>query len=182
MIKMQQKKLILILIVIGINFSLADTKSTPSLGKEATPEEIAILDISVFPDGEGLPEGEGSVHEGEKIYQSKCISCHGEYGLGNSADQLAGTQMSLTGEYPEKTIGNYWPYATTLFDFIRRSKPMATPGTLSDNQVYSITAYLLYLNNLIGKDDRMNAVTLVGVKMPNQNGFINIYEAETGSQ
>ena len=182
MIKMQQKKLILILIAIGINFPLADTKSTPSLGQEATPEEIAILDISVFPDGEGLPEGEGGVHEGEKIYQSKCISCHGEYGLGNSAEQLAGAEMGLTGEYPEKTIGNYWPYATTLFDFIRRSKPMATPGTLSDNQVYSITAYLLYLNNLIGKDDRMNAVTLVGVKMPNQNGFINIYEAETGSQ
>ena len=184
MIKMRQKKLIpiLILIAIGINFLLADTKNTPRLGQKAAPEEIALRDISVFPNGEGLPEGEGSVYEGEEIYQSRCILCHGEKGLGNLADQLAGAQMSLTSKYPEKTIGNYWPYATTLFDFIRRSKPMVSPSSFSDNQVYSITAYLLYLNNIISEDDRMNAATLAGIEMPNQKGFINIYEMETDSR
>ncbi len=180
MIKMKQKKLIpiLVLIAIGISFLFADTKNTPRLGQEITSEEIAKWDISIFPDGEGLPEGQGSVHEGEKIFQSKCIACHGKNGLGHTADQLAGAQMSLTSQYPEKTIGSYWPYATTLFDFIRRSMPMNAPGSLTNNETYSLTAYLLYLNNLFDKDGKMTAKELVEVKMPNQNGFINIYEME----
>ena len=180
MIKMKQKKLIpiLVLIAIGISFLFADTKNTPRLGQEITSEEIAKWDISIFPDGEGLPEGQGSVHEGEKIFQSKCIACHGKNGLGYTADQLAGAQMSLTSRYPEKTIGSYWPYATTLFDFIRRSMPMDAPGSLTNNETYSLTAYLLYLNNLFDEDGRMTAKELAEVKMPNQNGFINVYEME----
>ena len=180
MIKMKQKKLIpiLVLIAIGISFLFADTKNTPRLGQEITPEEIVKRDISIFPDGEGLPEGQGNVHQGEKIFQSKCIACHGENGLGYTADQLAGAQMSLTSRYPEKTIGSYWPYATTLFDFIRRSMPMDAPGSLTNNETYSLTAYLLYLNNLFDEDGRMTAKELAEVKMPNQNGFINVYEME----
>ena len=180
MIKMKQKKIIpiLVLIAIGISFLFAETKNTPHLGQEVTPEEIAIWDVSVFPDGEGLPEGEGSVREGQRIFQLKCIACHGENGLGNTADQLAGTKTSLTSQYPEKTIGSYWPYATTLFDFIRRSMPMDAPGSLTNNETYSLTAYLLYLNNLFDEDGRMTAKELVEVKMPNQNGFINVYEME----
>ena len=181
MIKMKQKKLIpiLVLIAIGINFLFADTKNTPHLGKEITPEEIASWDTSIFPDGEGLPEGEGNVHEGEKIFQSRCIACHGENGLGFTADQLAGAKTSLTSQYPEKTIGSYWPYATTLFDFIRRSMPMDAPDSLTNNETYSLTAYLLYLNNIFDENDKMTAKKLVEIKMPNHNGFINVYETET---
>jgi cytochrome c len=175
-----RKILISVLIAAGINSSSADEikDAGPGLGHKASPEEIAAWNISVFPDGEGLPEGEGSVVQGEKIYQQKCLACHGENGLGATADQLAGAQMGLTSEYPEKTIGSYWPYATTLFDVVRRAMPMTAPGSLTDNETYALTAYLLHLNNIIGKDDVMNASTLPKVKMPNIDGFINIYDIE----
>jgi S-disulfanyl-L-cysteine oxidoreductase SoxD len=179
MTKMKQLKIILIsvLIATGINFSFADSKA-PALGHSISPEEIAKWDISVFPDGEGLPKGEGNVVEGEKIYQQKCLVCHGKNGLGASADQLAGAQNELTSDYPEQTIGTYWPYATTIFDVVRRSMPMTEPGSLSNNETYALTAYLLYLNNIIDKDVIMNAATLSEVKMPNVDGFINIYKEE----
>ncbi len=183
MTKMKLQKIILIsvLIAAGIDFLHAESiKDGPHLGHTVSPEEIAKWDISVFPDGEGLPEGKGNVAEGEKLYQQKCIACHAENGLGASADQLAGAQMGLTSDYPEKTIGTYWPYATTIFDVVRRSMPMTAPGSLSNNETYALTAYLLYLNNIIAKDDVMNASTLPKVKMPNVDGFINIYEEEKG--
>ena len=173
-----RKILISLLIAAGINSSNAEETTTagPGLGHPLSPEEIAAWNISVFPDGEGLPAGAGNVVQGEKIYQQKCLACHGENGLGASADQLAGAQMSLTSEYPEKTIGSYWPYATTLFDVVRRAMPMTAPGTLTDNETYAVTAYLLYLNNIINKNDVMNASTLPKVPMPNETGFINVYE------
>jgi S-disulfanyl-L-cysteine oxidoreductase SoxD len=176
---MKRQILILILIAAGISPLYAESMTGPGLGHAISPEEIAAWDISVFPDGEGLPKGEGSVQEGETLYKSKCITCHGENGLGATGDQLAGAQMGLTSEYPEQTIGSYWPYATTVFDVVRRAMPMTAPGSLSDNEVYAVTAYLLYLNNLIGKDDVMDAVTLPKVKMPNEDGFIDVYEEET---
>jgi len=174
---MKQIILISVLIAIGINPLFAETKG-PGLGHAITPEEIAQWELSVFPDGEGLPEGEGKVKQGEAVYKNKCIACHGENGLGVTADQLAGAQMNLTSDYPEQTIGSYWPYATTVFDVVRRSMPMTAPGSLSNNEVYAVTAYLLYLNNLIGKDDVMNKTSLPKVKMPNEDGFINVYEIE----
>ena len=180
MIKMKRLKIILIsvLIAVGINPLNAEQQS-PNLGQAVSPDEIAKWDISVFPDGEGLPKGEGSVEQGEKVYQQQCMSCHGQSGLGSVAgDQLAGAQMGLTSEYPEQTIGSYWPYATTVFDVIRRSMPMTAPGSLTDNEVYAVTAYLLYLNNIISKDDVINSETLAKVKMPNENGFVNVYELE----
>ncbi len=167
---------ILILIAVGISDVSAEARQGPGLGKTIPPAEIAQWDISVFPEGAGLPEGEGTADEGEKIYQRHCLVCHGKNGLGASADQLAGAKMGLTSDYPEKTIGNYWPYSTTLFDMIRRSMPMTSPGVLNDDEVYAVTAYLLYLNGLIDKNDRINAKTLPRIKMPNAEGFINIYE------
>ena len=134
-----------------------------------------------MPDGEGLPAGRGSASEGKVIYEKQCIACHGPKGAGDSADQLAGAQMGLTSEYPEKTIGTYWPYSTTLFDMVRRSMPMTAPGSLSNDQVYAVTAYLLYLNNIIAEEDIMDAETLPQVKMPNRDGFINAYELEKSS-
>ena len=178
MIKHQTLISILIATGIGINPCIAETLQSPNLGKPVSPEEIARWDISVFPDGEGLPEGKGTVKEGEQVYLQQCQSCHGENGLGATADQLAGAQMGLTSDYPEKTIGNYWPYATTVFDVIRRSMPMTAPGSLSNSEVYAVTAYLLYLNNLIKEDAVMDAMTLPKVKMPNFEGFVDVYEME----
>ena len=178
-------KKILIISVLTLTGSVVATEDQqktvaegPELGQPATAEEVAALSINVFPDGRGLPEGSGSVAQGASIYQSKCIVCHGAGGLGGSAEPLAGAEMGLTGEWPEKTIGTLWPYATTLFDFTRRSMPMTAPGSLSNEETYAVTAYLLYLNNIVAEDVVLNKETIMQVKMPNADGFINIYEQE----
>ena len=150
----------------------------PGLGQPATAEEITALSINVFPDGRGLPDGAGSVTQGASIYKSKCVICHGIGGIGGSAEPLAGAEMGLTSEWPEKTIGTFWPYATTLFDFTRRSMPMTTPGSLSNDEAYALTAYLLYLNGIVDEGVMLNKETLMQVKMPNVDGFINIYGQE----
>ncbi len=166
-----------VFLLVGISFSVnADHPQGLNLGQPVTPQEIAAWDRGVMPDGQGLPPGQGSVSEGKAIYQQQCINCHGENGLGNSGDQLAGAIHSLTDEWPEQTIGTYWPYATTLFDFTRRSMPMTQPGSLSDDQVYAVVAYMLFLNRIIGEDVIMNAEMLKKIDMPNRDGFINIYE------
>ena len=131
-----------------------------------------------MPNGEGLPKGKGTAKEGKVVYEKYCSSCHGPEGSGGTADPLAGATMGLTSEYPEKTIGTYWPYATTLFDMTRRSMPMQAPGTLTNDEVYAVTAYQLSLNRIIGEKEEMNAKTLPQVKMPNREGFINVYELE----
>lgn len=170
--------LLSVLIAAGIN-AQADITPSPKLGHEATAEEVAAWDTSVFPDGEGLPNGSGTVAEGEVIYQQQCIACHGENGLGTQyGDQLAGAQMALTSDYPEKTIGSYWPYATTVFDMVRRSMPMTAPGSLTDDEVYAVTAYLLYLNDLVDKEAVLDKASLPEITMPNEDGFINSYEVE----
>ncbi len=175
---MQQLRLIILLIAAGINPLFAEPLTSPKLGLSVSKEEVARWELNVFPDGEGLPTGQGTAAQGEQIYQQQCLVCHDKNGLGASADQLAGAQMALTSDYPEKTIGSYWPYATTLFDFIRRAMPMNNPNSLTDSQTYAVTAYLLYLNHLIGKDETLNARTLTKIEMPNKNGFINVYEGE----
>ena len=167
-----------VLILAGINSVSATEPKGAGLGEPATAEEIAAWDITVMPDGEGLPAGQGSVAAGKKIYAETCVACHGPQGIGGNAEKLAGAEMSLTSEYPEKTIGSYWPYATTLFDLIRRSMPMTAPGSLSNDEVYAVTAYLLYLNNIIDEDTVLDAASLPQVEMPNREGFIDIYQQE----
>ncbi len=129
-----------------------------------------------MPDGTGLPAGRGNAIQGKNVYSEKCRSCHGPKGEGGSADQLAFARMQLTDEWPEKTIGTYWPYATTLFDFNRRSMPMQAPGSMDDDEVYAVTAYLLYLNGIIAETHILNAKSLAKVIMPNRDGFIDIYK------
>lgn len=146
----------------------------PHRGAPLSPAEAAAWDLTVFPDGTGLPPGRGNALEGKQIFAQRCAACHGEAGRGATAEELAGRAEPLTSESPDKTIGQYWPYATTLFDFIRRAMPLTAPGSLSDEEVYALTAYLLHINEIIAERDEMNAVTLPRVAMPNRNGFVGI--------
>jgi len=154
---------------------VASVVASPNLGRPVSAHDIESWEIGVMPSGEGLPSGSGTAVPGEALYRQHCESCHGLEGRGASADELAGGRMSLTSEWPDKNIGTYWPYATTVFDFTRRSMPLTAPGSLSDDEVYALTAYLLYLNGIIGRDEVMNAQSLPKVMMPNRDGFIRIY-------
>ena len=145
----------------------------PALGVPASAEEIAAMDISVGPDGAGLPTGSGTPKQGAEVYAAKCIMCHGPEGANGVNDRLAGGQGTLTSATPVKTIGSYWPYATTVFDYVRRAMPYPAPHSLSDAEAYAVTAYLLHVNGIIGADEVMDAKSLPKVKMPNQAGFIS---------
>ena len=148
---------------------------TPNLGRPATAAEIAGWDISVGPDGVGLPAGSGTALKGAAVYEQKCQACHGAKGAGQPNDRLAGGHGTLASKTPVRTIGSYWPYATTVFDYVRRSMPYTQPQSLSDDEVYAVTAYLLQLNGIIGEADEMNAQTLPKVTMPNRGNFVIVY-------
>lgn len=142
------------------------------IGATASAEEIAGWDIDIRPDGKGLPKGQGSVEEGEALYEQFCATCHGLFGEGEGRwPVLAGGQDTLTEERPTKTVGSYWPYASTLYDYIRRAMPFTAPRSLSDEQVYHITAYVLYLNEIVEEDFVLDQDSLATIKMPNQDGF-----------
>ena len=153
------------------------TKETPNLGRLATPAEVTAWDISIPPDGTGLPPGSGTPAQGVTIYAQKCLACHGEKGAGQPNDRLVGGDGTLASNSPVRTIGSYWPYATTVFDYVRRAMPYMQSKSLTDEEVYSVTAYLLYLNGIIGEHDVMNAQTLPKVTMPNRDNFILAYPA-----
>lgn len=142
------------------------------LGTPATDEQIAGWHIDVLPDGTGLPAGSGTVMQGKEVYQAACAHCHGADLKGTAPwPALVGGQDSLTTEKPIKTIGSYWPYATTLYDYIRRAMPFQAPQSLSNEEVYSVTAYILHMNGLLSEDATLDAKALVDVKMPNRDGF-----------
>ena len=145
---------------------------TYGLGKPATEAEIAGWNIDVTPDGKGLPKGQGSVAQGKQLYESICAACHGQKGEGKPADRLVGGVGSLNTPRPVRTIGSYWPYAPTVFDYIRRAMPYTNPQSLTADQVYAVTAYLLHLNGIVDESAVMNAETLPKIKMPNRDGFI----------
>ena len=125
-------------------------------------------------DGKGLPAGQGSVKDGEKLYEQKCAACHGDFGEGTSRyPELAGGRGTLTADRPLKTVGSYWPYAPTVFDYIRRAMPFNAPGSLTNNEVYAITAFVLNLNDIVPANGVLDAKSLAAIKMPNRDGFIN---------
>lgn len=161
--------------VAGIAVVHAGAADGPNLGREITEAEIAGWDISIPPDGSGLPPGGGTAAAGATVYAAKCQSCHGEKGAGKPNDRLVGGQGTLASSAPVRTIGSYWPYATTVFDYVRRSMPYQQPQSLTHDEVYAVTAYLLHLNGLIGEGDVMNSRTLPQVKMPNRDNFIRAY-------
>jgi len=153
-------------------------QETPKLGRPATPAEVAGWDISIPPDGTGLPPGSGTPEQGAVVYTQKCQSCHGEKGAGKPNDPLVGGQGTLTSTSPGRTIGSYWPYATTVFDYVRRAMPYTASQSLTNEEVYAVTAYLLHLNGIIGAQDVMHAHTLPQVKMPNRDNFMVVYPAK----
>jgi S-disulfanyl-L-cysteine oxidoreductase SoxD len=141
------------------------------IGHVATPAQIAGWDIDVRADGQGLPQGRGSVREGERIFAETCAACHGAKGEGKPADRLVGGFGTLATSKPVRTVGSYWPYASTLFDYIRRAMPFNAPQSLTPDQVYAVSAYVLYLNNIITEDTVLDATSLPMVEMPNRNGL-----------
>ena len=145
-------------------------------GTNASEAEIAAIDIDVMPDGRGLPPGEGKYEQGKAVYMQKCAACHGQLMEGikvTGGAALIGGRGSIGTDSPKKTVESYWPYATTLFDFTKRAMPFNTPGSLSDEEVYSVTAYILAEGKIIDKDAVMNAETLSKVEMPNRDGFVS---------
>lgn len=134
--------------------------------------------LTISPDGENLPVGKGNASQGAKIFALQCAACHGPEGIGGSADPVIGEVGSLTSEYPEKTVNSYWPYATTLFDYIRRAMPIDRPYSLSANEVYALSAYILSQDGIIDADMILTEENLPQVTMPNRDGFISIYPNE----
>jgi len=161
-------------LIVAAAFALGSSAAfaqAPNLGKPIDPAEITAWDISILPDGTGLPPGSGTPAQGAPVYAQKCAMCHGIDGKGGVNAAVVGGGP-ITDMESAKTIANFWPYATTLFDFTRRAMPWQQPRTLTNDEVYALTAYILALNKLIGENDEMNAKTLPKVKMPNRDGFI----------
>jgi cytochrome c len=141
-------------------------------GRPATPDEIKPWDIDVRADGKGLPDGSGTVAQGKQVFADNCAACHGDNGQGGIKDRLVGGQGTLATDKPIKTVGSFWPYATTLFDYIHRAMPYPAPGSLSNDETYAVVAYILSLNGIIPADGRIDRENLPNIKMPNRDGFI----------
>jgi len=158
--------------------STAAAEESPNLGQALDAETIARVDYAVLPNGDGLPEGSGTAVSGATVYRQNCMACHGEGGKEGNNHRLVGGHDSLASERPVKTVGSFWPYATTIFDYLRRAMPYQTPGTLSNDELYAVTAYLLYINGIIGERDIIDAESLSRVEMPNREGFVWDYTPE----
>jgi len=159
------------LLISALSFSV---QANFKIGTPATDKEIAGWDIDIRPDGQGLPEGSGSVKAGEKLYEAQCASCHGVFGEGEGRwPVLAGGEDSLTEDKPEKTVGSYWPYLSTLWDYIHRAMPFFQPQSLEDDEVYAITAYILYLNDLVEEEFVLSKQNFTSVKLPNEVAFVD---------
>ena len=145
---------------------------TYGLGRIATPEEIQAWDIDIRPDGRGLPMGSGTVLEGEEVYSNQCAACHGDFGEAiDRWPELAGGFDTLESHDPVKTIGSYWPYLSTVWDYVHRAMPFGNAQSLTDDEVYSITAYILYLNDLVDEDFELSSENFSNTRLPNENNF-----------
>ncbi len=163
---------LLALAAVSFSVSAADRTGYYGVGKPASAEEIAGWDIDIRPDGKGLPPGEGSVEDGEMMYEEKCAECHGSFGEGvGRFPVLAGGEGTLRDARPSKTVGSYWPYVSTLWDYIHRTMPFTAPESLTDNEVYAISAYVLYLNDLVDDEFVLSQDNLASIKLPNQPNF-----------
>jgi len=152
------------------------------VGRAPTPAEIREWEISIAPDGKGLPEGSGTAAAAKETYANRCGKCHGANGEGRDSVALAGGQGTLKNPKPLKTVGSFWPYATTLWDYINRAMPFDKPGTLTTEQVYSLTAYVLFLNGIVAENAVIDARTLPKVEMPNRHGFVADPRPDVGTK
>lgn len=150
------------------------------LGRTPSAEEIASLGVTTNPAGKGLPEGKGSAKEGSEVYELRCKECHGPEGKGADQSGFLGKPEQLLEAPPVRTVGSYWPYATTLWDYTNRAMPFDRPGTLTADQVYAVTAYILFLNGIVAEDAVMDATSLPQVRMPNREGFVPDSRPDTG--
>ena len=152
------------------------------VGRPATPEEIRDLGSAIAPDGGGLPEGSGTVAAGREVFANRCARCHGPTGEGDVGARLVGGQGTLRTPRPLKTVGSFWPYATTLWDYINRAMPFDQPGLLKPAEVYAVAAFILNLNGIIAVDQVMDARSLPQVRMPNRDGFVADPRPDVGGQ
>jgi cytochrome c len=151
---------------------LASSARAYDFGRSATPDEIALWDIDVLPDGKGLPKGSGTAEQGKSVYAGNCEACHGPNGQNGIKDHLVGGRGTLASEMPIKTVGSFWPYATTLFDYIRRAMPYQAPGSLSVDETYAVVAYILNLNGVLSEGGQLDESSLPQIRMPNRDGFV----------
>jgi len=163
--------------LLALYFTVAGAQETPygDIGRTPTQAELDAMDISILPNGDGLPPGQGTAREGELLYFSRCASCHGPNLEGRrdiNVGRLAGGVGTLASDKPVQSVGSYNPFATTIWDYIRRAMPRFDEGALTPDQIYALTAYILFKNDIIGQDVVMNAETLPGVEMPNRYGFV----------
>lgn len=157
-------------LAVGLWFAAAQVQG---IGRVPSSAEIAARDLTVFPDGTGLPVGRGTARSGRALYETHCAACHGLRGEGKPYfAALAGGRGSLSSSQPLLTVGSYWPYASTLWDYTRRAMPYANPGALSADEVYSVVAYILHLSDIVGLDEVLDRHSLPLVKMPNRDGFV----------
>ncbi|MCL8488102.1 MULTISPECIES: c-type cytochrome [Bradyrhizobium] len=159
-------------LAVAVALALVSPVLAYDFGRQATPDEIALWDIDVRPDGKGLPPGSGTVAEGKQVFADNCAACHGDNGVGGIKDRLVGGPGTLASANPVKTVGSYWPYATTLFDYIHRAMPYQAPGSLSNDDTYAVAAYILSLNGILPADGKLDRDSLPRVKMPNRDGFV----------
>lgn len=150
------------------------------LGSSPDAALLHAWDIDISPDGAGLPPGSGSAIDGRRIYAERCSACHGSDGQGGPMDRLVGGEGTLASTKPVKTVGSFWPYATTLFDYVRRAMPFDAPQSLTPDEVYSVSAFILYLNGIVAEDAVLDAKTLALVRMPNRDGFVPDPRPDTG--
>jgi cytochrome c len=157
----------LLVVAAALVFASGAAAETPNLGQSITEADLALWDISVGPDGVGLPQGSGTPAQGKAVYEQKCELCHGKEASGGKNAALVSTK--------DRTVTNYVPHATTVFDFTRRAMPWPQPKSLTADETYAVTAYMLALAKIIGENDVMNAETLPKVRMPNRDGFVSKY-------
>lgn len=155
--------------------SVAVSAQSPryGVGRPPTPDEIRALGSAIAPDGAGLPPGSGTVAQGRTLFAAKCARCHGPTGDGDVGPRLVGGQGTLATPRPLKTVGSFWPYATTLWDYVNRAMPFDRPGLLEPSEVYAAVAFVLNLNGIVGEDVVISASTLPAVRMPNRDGFVS---------
>ena len=170
---MRKSSVIAILLSLAIGASIANAQT--SFSEPASAEDIALVNLSIDTNGQNLPDGSGTAEQGKPLYDTHCASCHGVDGEGTIANKLVGGHGTLGTDAPVKTVGSYWPYATTLFDYSRRTMPYTAPLSLSNDDYYAITAYILNMNDVIANDAVMDKSTLAEVVMPNRDGFLNSY-------